>query len=331
MSVFELPEVIKTNKDQIRHVGFELEYSGLDLKSSVALLETLIGNDAVADGAFYYSIEDKDRGPFSVEVDAALLRDGKYREYLSSLGVNIEGMSFEKKLDEILTDIAGTIVPTEIVTPPLAMNDMEIVEEIVIQLREQKAEGTSASILYAFGLHMNPELVSQDADYLLNHIRAFAILYDWISHESEVDLMRKLTPYIDPYPKKYLKHILSKDYKPDIETLINDYMDFIGTRNQALDMLPAFADIDKPRVMKKANEPDLIKPRPAFHYRLANCLIDKPGWSINDEWMYWLRVEALANDKALQEKLANDYLQHLNQSVFASKSEWIEHITSYIG
>jgi len=54
-------------------------------------------------------------------------------------------------------------------------------------------------------------------------------------------------------------------------------------------------------VMSAPVERELIKPRPTWHYRLPNCLIDDPDWSLRDPWHEWVRIETLAADQdALQ-------------------------------
>lgn len=331
MPSFELPELKETEQGNIRRVGFELEYAGVDLEKSTEILSRLIGSDPVTEDSFRYSIESDELGEFIVEIDADLLQGSKYKEYIAALGLEIENLSFEDKLDEAIKDISSTVIPCEIVTPPLPMDNMQIIEDIVYQLRKEKAKGTRESLLYAFGLHINPELVSNEPDYLLHHIQAFALLYDWICNESEVDLARKLTPFINPYPDAYIKKILAAGYQPDLNTLIDDYLELVKSRNHALDMLPALACINEQGVFKRASDPHLIKPRPAFHYRLANCLIDQPDWKVADEWQYWLKVELLADDQDLLNSLCKDYLSLQVDSLFKSTSDWISHVSGKVG
>jgi hypothetical protein len=42
--------------------------------------------------------------------------------------------------------------------------------------------------------------------------------------------------------------------------------------------------------------PENVRPRPTFHYRLPNCLVDDPSWSFALEWNRWVEVERLAED-----------------------------------
>ena len=51
-----------------------------------------------------------------------------------------------------------------------------------------------------------------------------------------------------------------------------------------------------------------MSPRPAYHYRLPNCRIDEPGWSIAAEWGRWVLVERLAARPDFSERLSRTYL-----------------------
>ena len=327
---FPLPAQTKTNQGKIRRVGFELEYSGIDLEDSADILKELTGGRIEKENAFSYAVHTDDWGKFSVEVDAALLKGGKYKEYLATAGIDVDELEVSETLDDLLRRLASTIVPTEIVTPPIPFTHLAFMDDIISALRDKKAKGTRASVFYAFGLHINTEVVSTDAVYLLNHIRAFSLLFDWICEETGIDLSRRLAPYIEPYPDIYVEYILDQHYQPDADTLIDDYLEMVGSRNHALDMLPIFADMQKEQVMSRALEPELIKSRPAFHYRLANSLVDQPDWSVADEWRYWLEIEKLAGNPQLLAELSRDYLKQRAETILHLKSDWVEHVSAKI-
>ncbi|MEQ8290436.1 MAG: amidoligase family protein [Gammaproteobacteria bacterium] len=326
----KLPQKTKTEQGTERHVGFEFEYSGISLDDSVSLVAGLVKGSVRKKNAFLYEIEQPEFGPFGVELDASLLKEEKYKQFLGDVGIDLDELDQEKKLERVLKDLAETVVPVEIVSPPLPMSKMNIVEDLTETLRKGKAKGSGASILYAFGLHINIEACSQEADYLLSHIRAYALLYDWICEVSDVDLTRQVSRYIKEYPDDYLEVLLDNDYRPDINGLIDDYLRLVKSRNFALDMMPCFADIDEDKVMRKATEPELIKPRPAFHYRLPNCLIDEEDWNVANEWQYWLAIEKLAANSTLLEQLTNDYWNTRRGSLFATKGKWVDHLSSQL-
>lgn len=318
-----LPPITGIDADTTRRVGFELEYSGIEIDASADILNELLDGSIRQTTPFSFSINDTRYGTFTLEIDAAFLKNEKYIEYLNMIGINIENFDARKSLEDLLMDVASTVVPCEIVMPPLPITNMEIADDIVDALRKHKAKGTGASFLYAFGLHINPEVASTDAEYLLNHIRAFILLFDLICEETKVDLSRRISPYINKYPADYIKKILNTNYSPDIDRLIDDYMEFNPSRNHALDMLPLFAYIDAEKVMQKASEPELVHSRPTFHYRLANSMIDETGWSISGEWNYWVKIEKLACSQEKLAELCNKYLADQNSTWPTWKSEWI--------
>ena len=327
----QTPEKLNTDSGNVRNVGFEIEFSGIEPERCIQLLHDKIGGTVINESPFSQKLDDTRYGTFIVELDAALLSDGKYKGYLETLGIQLDEIDSKESLEDILKDVASTVVPCEVIMPPIPATEIAVADEIVTLLRNEKAKGTGSSILYAFGLHINVELASQVPDYILNTIRAYSLLYDWICVKTSVDYSRRLTPYIKRYPDEYLEYIFRKDYQPDINTLINDYLHYIPSRNHALDMLPAFADIDKEQVISQATEPDLIKPRPAFHYRLANCRIDEPDWSIAEEWYYWLAIEKLADDKEKLNQLMSAWVKDSSETILPKiESDWVEKIDSII-
>ena len=98
----------------------------------------------------------------------------------------------------------------------------------------------------------------------------------------QVDFTRKLSPYLDLYPEAYLKAVLSESH-PDMDWILSTYLEHNATRNRALDMLPMLAEIDEQQVRSVVDDPK-IKARPTFHYRLPNCLIEMPNWSLASSW-----------------------------------------------
>jgi len=73
------------------------------------------------------------------------------------------------------------------------------------RLREYGAIGTKAAYFYAFGFHINPEVASITVDEILNTLRTFFLLYDYLAEIIKPDMSRRLTPYIDPFDKEYIE------------------------------------------------------------------------------------------------------------------------------
>lgn len=303
-----LPPFHISPRGEERRVGVEIEYAGLDAECALSLLcENFGGNIEVVSRAEYI-ITNTSLGEFRLELDATAVKQ------LAGLQSNNNGASneTESSLQGLATSIgdlavdflqlaAEHLVPWEIVSPPVPVSSLQQLAALVAALRKAGALGTRHALRYAFGVHLNPELPALDADTILRYLRAYFVLFDWISAQEQVDTARKITPYIDHFDKDYISLVIDDTYAPTIETLIDDYLEHNPTRNRSLDMLPLFAHLDESRVRGAIDDPR-IKPRPTFHYRLPNCDIDAPDWNIDLPWSLWLEVEKLAHD---QKRLAN--------------------------
>jgi hypothetical protein len=135
-------------------------------------------------------------------------------------------------VEKVVVPIASSFVPSEVVTPPIPISKIGQLEKLSAKLRRKDAQGTEQSIIYAFGLHINPEVPSLEADTLLAYLQAFVLSYDWLRKGISVDISRQISHYIEPFNKHYCKKILSPTYKPTITTLIDDYLEDNPTRNK---------------------------------------------------------------------------------------------------
>jgi hypothetical protein len=86
-------------------------------------------------------------------------------------------------------------------------------------------------------------------------------------------------------------------------------------------MLPLFAFVDLPRVRAAIDDPR-IKPRPALHYRLPNCEIDRPDWGVRHAWADWLQVEHLAADEARLNEVCARYCAYLDRPLGWLMDDW---------
>jgi hypothetical protein len=186
-------------------------------------------------------------------------------------------------------------------------------------LRELGATGAD-QVLHAFGLHLNPEVASFDADYLLRHLRACLLLSDWLRAEIGIPFSRRVSQFVAPFPESYHQLLLSPDYAPGVEALIDDYLTYNPTRNRELDMLPLFSHLDRDRVMQVVSDKN-TSPRPTFHYRLPTSRVDEPGWSVVLEWNRWVAVERLAADP---DALAGAMQAHADFRAGRLIGEWAE-------
>ncbi len=292
----------QTPAGQTRRIGLELELTGIRPHQMAEAITATLGGKVERESAFLTWVRDTEFGDFGVELDASILRDRRYQEQLAELGLDIGEGEARDNIEDVLSRLAGLVVPLELVGPPVPWTEFYRLDEIRRRLHEAGAKGTHSSPLYAFGLQLNIEAASLEPEHLLAMLKAFLLRYDWLLERSDLDLARRISPYVQPYPEDYIVHVLQRDYRPEISTLIDDFLHFTPTRNRPLDLLPLFAHIDEDRVMAAPVEKDLIKPRPAFHYRLPNCLIDEPDWTLAEAWNDWVAVERLAFDRSALER-----------------------------
>jgi|TARA_R100000005_G_scaffold96055_1_gene80355 hypothetical protein len=303
-SLWPLPPRLYTAEGAARRVGVELEFSGIRLEQIANLIREQLGGELDTVSPYESLVRGTELGDFKVELDSAWLkRRGREQadvapDELAMLGENMLKLAAEQ------------LVPFEVVSPPIVMSELWRLGSLLQVLQRSGARGTADAPHYAFGLHLNPELPGLDASTILAYLRAFSCLSDWLRMRSKVNLSRRITPYIDPYDKAYVSRLLAPDYAPDEQQLVTDYLAANPTRNRALDMLPLFSHLDKERV-REAIPDDRVSSRPTLHYRLPNCEIDDPNWSLARPWRDWLQVDALACDPARLEAAMSRYREHL--------------------
>lgn len=319
---FLMPPRLYSESGELRKVGFEIEFGGLSLDSAAQIILDLYGGTLYKRHQFSYQIIGTQWGDFALEADSRFLSQKKYDVYLEKMGI-ADFSSITESLEKILEKLAGTLFPFEIVMPPLPINELWAAEKIRGELYKHSALGTDSSVFAAFGMQFNPELPDFKVETITSYLRSFFLLYDWLFEEADVVLARKLAPYIHPFPQDYMDLVINTDYKPDFHQFMTDYLRANPTRNRPLDLLPLFAFMDKDLLFQFPVEKDLVKARPTFHYRLPNSKIDDPNWSFAQEWNHWVRVEELANDPELTEKMSEDYMNlHMPNRLFP-RSPWI--------
>jgi len=325
---FGVPPVTHTADGRVRRAGFEFEYAGPDIKSSARIVGDVFGGEHIVRSTFAHVVRTS-LGDFSVEIDAALLKDKKYEKPLRAVGIDPDKTNTEW-LEHALLDTFATLVPIEIATPPIPIDQLDRLDDLRQRLHDARAKGTRASILYAFGFHINPELPSEDPGVIRDFLRAFLLLYPWMKQRAEVDMTRRISPYINPFPDDYARLILREDYPASQARLIDDYLAHNPTRNRPLDMLPVLAHLDRARVISRVEDPHLVKPRPAFHYRLPNCMLDEPDWRVAREWNTWVAVERLAYDAPRLAEMSRDYLLADQKSFKPFVDKWPAVLEQYI-
>lgn len=317
----ELPRRRKNYRDKPRRVGVELEMIGLELNDIAEIVARHLRLNISTDGRYRRLLSGDEAGDWVVELDFDYLKRLGQEERVPKDMLD----DLKESAEELLKALADLVVPLELVSPPLPLARLGEVEELIVLLREAGAKGTSDSVGYAFGMQFNPEIPSEDPAVLTAYLKAFLCLYEWLFVRADINLTRRITSYIDPFPTDYVRKVIDPAYWPDLDTLIDDYLEESPTRNRALDMLPLFTHLDEERVRNVTDDP-LIKARPAFHYRLPDCEIDVPGWGLHVAWNDWLEVEALADDAQRLEAVCKAYEHFLARPLKRWLGDWAKEV-----
>ncbi len=319
--LIRLPQRCHTRDGGPRRVGVELEMIGLSLERIADIVADCFDLSIADDGRYERVLSGDPAGEWRVELDFNLLqRLGREERRAEVLLDEIRASA-----EDVLKRLADPIVPLEVVSPPLPMSRLHEVETLIEALREAGARGTSDRFSYAFAMQLNPEVPDSDPAVLRDYLQAFLCLYPWLYKRADIDLTRRLTTYIDPFPIRYVRRVIAADYHPDIATLIDDYLADNPTRNRALDLLPLFLHLDEARVRTITDDP-LIKSRPAFHYRLPDCEIDLPEWGLHLAWHDWLEVEAMAADSKRLAACCVAYADFLDRPLQRWLGHWEDEI-----
>jgi hypothetical protein len=314
---FKLPTLLNTESGATRKVGFELEFTGLNLDSTIeAVVHAFKGVERKRSVA-HAEIDVKNFGVFTVELDWNYLKQKAATEDTHA----------ENEWLDLLSQAAALLVPVEVVCPPISLHHMKKLTPLVTYLRRAGAIGTEDSLIAAYGVHINAEAPDLELVTLRAYVEAFALLQWWLVEEHQVDLARRVSPYIDLYPEKYLKELFTAEYA-DTGAFMDGYLKHNASRNRALDLLPLLTHIDAQRVRRAVSDPK-IKARPTFHYRLPNCQIDKPDWNLAQSWNTWWVVEELANMPQELERLKTRFLAMNRPLIGVSRGDWTHLIRTW--
>ena len=316
---FDLPPVTLKVDGNPRLVGFELEFSGINLDDAAIALKASLGGELRSESVAERKFHVDTLGDFNVELDW---------DYLKRKAVEDGQEGDESDWIEKLGQLAALLVPIEVVCPPIPINRLDALHPMVTALREAGAVGTEESLLAAYGVHINTEIPCLDADTLFSYIQAFALLQWWLLEAHEVDPTRKLSPYIDLYPEAYLKQVLSQP-QATMDAIFDEYLKHNASRNRALDLLPLLAEIDSERVRSVVDDPK-IKARPAFHYRLPNCHIERVDWSLTPAWNRWCLVEQLAHKPDDLDELSAAFHNMQRPILGVNRNAWLQYMDQWL-
>lgn len=318
----------KNFDDEPRKIGIEIEFAGLSAEQILECMDKTLTGTINWASPFEVEFVNDELGTFKLELDSAQIKE---------LGVEspIEGdpsdaePSVHKTYIQTISKMAENLVPWEIVSPPLELRHVSKLYALVDRLRAAGALGTKSAMRYAFGVHLNPEPASLSPKNLVQHLQSFFCLYDWIVDVGDIDIARRITPYINHFKKDYILQVLDREYRPDQTSLVEDYLIANPTRNRSLDMLPMFAYLDEGLVGKYVDD-DRVKARPTFHYRLPNCEIDDPEWNLNRAVEIWLLVEELARDSDTLTRVCGEYQRVLTSILPTSSGSWVKRLNELV-
>jgi hypothetical protein len=321
-----------------RRIGVEIEFAGLPPQQTGELVRDLFGGELQQVSPHRLKVVNTHWGEFIIELDtqyahpdAKVLKQAPHSDTEWERQRHQMRMEFHHKTRELIGDVVMGLVPTEIVCPPVPWNELDKLDNLFTALHAHGAKGTDASLLYGFGLHLNPEVASLETDYLLRQLQAYLLMAPWLRKEIDIDITREVLPHANPFPKHYAIQVLSPDYAPDLDTLIADYIGFNPTRNRELDLYPLFAFL-RPDYPDPLIHTSLIKPRPTFHYRLPNAQLSQRGWGAVVEWNRWVAVERLAADRRELLERAGRFVSLNTQSLMTRMAgklrNWIKEVRS---
>lgn len=308
--VYKLPSITRNYRGDLRRVGFELEFTGLDLAQTTRIVETALNGTLIRESAAACVVNVEELGEFTVEVDWDFLKRRAARQETNQTGDWID----------LLSQAATLLVPMEVVCPPIDVLSLHRLDPLVSALQRAGARGTRDSVIAAYGVHINTEIPKMDAAVVFAYLRAFSLLQWWLVAAHQVDMARRISPYVDLYSETYLQGLFSRS-SPDLIQIAADYLDHNASRNRALDLLPLLSCVDSDMVQNMASDPK-IKARPAFHYRLPNCQVDQSGWSLARPWNLWWVVEELAQRPEDLDMLGKRFLSMHRPLIGVNRNEW---------
>ncbi|SDF00631.1 Putative amidoligase enzyme [Salipiger thiooxidans] len=304
-----------TSRGTPRHVGVEIEFSGITEERAARLLARDLNGAASEDEPGHWVVSGSDLGDFECYLDSRPLQK-----------LDRDGFGAQ------LRELARSVVPVEVVSDPIEVGQIEALDKALVSLGNAGATGTSSGVLLGFGTHFNPEAVSLDFADVAPVLTAYALIEDHLRRIAGIDLARRLLPWVDPYPRALVDRLAAPDAPADMRNLINTYLEHAPSRNHGLDMLCIFAEIDHSRVAR-VMDMEQISARPTYHLRLPDCRIDEPGWSLAKEWNRWVLVERVSENPALMARLKAAWRDH-RASLTTLRSDWagrVKHILQEAG
>ncbi len=283
-----------------RRVGVEIELGGLPEEDVARLVAETLGGE-VQEAKRGKLVAGTELGDIEVYLDSRFLNEAK------------DGLAGRMR------ELAGSVVPIEIVTEPVSPLQIARLDHLMDALRGAGATGTRAGLFLGFGVHFNPEITAPTIDAILPVLTAFTLAEDCLREDAHIDLSRRVLPFVDPYPRGLIDALV-KDPPADLTGLIDLYLHHAASRNYALDMIALFTHLDRDRAAQKLDLAG-VKGRPTYHLRLPDCRIDEADWSLALEWNRWVWVERIAEDAPLMDRLRSAWRDH-RDTLLSTRGDW---------
>ncbi|SHI61873.1 Putative amidoligase enzyme [Palleronia salina] len=276
-----------------RRVGVEVELGGLDERAVTHILANGLGGTERQTGDYEWTVEGSDLG--TVEI----LLDTKLRDHASS------------KIAQMGLDLGRAVIPVEYVTEPVLPRELARIEAVNEALVAAGALGTQDGVALGFGVHLNAALPAMSVPAILPTLRAFCLVEECLRDSMDIDPARRILPFVDPMPAALTDEICAPEADDwDMDALTDAYLEHAASRNHALDLLPILKQHAPDRVVAAVPQMDHKSARPAWHYRLPDCRIDDPAWSVTLEWNRWCAIERIGADADLLDRLCTAWRDH---------------------
>lgn len=280
----------RTTEGKDRLTGVEIEFAGLPEDEVCAIVADVLGGTPNQTDSAVWEVPDTRIGRVQVYLDI-FLRDKE-----------------KTSLRDAVLKAGRGIVPVEVVSEPLDRDGLIALDELRAALCAAGAKGSASGILNGFGVHLNPEVRGSEPEEALPPFVAYALCEEHLRHIHPIDATRRLLPFTDPYPPGLVAGLVELGPEPRIDNTMDVYLGHASSRNYGLDMLPLFAELAPRRV--EATMGEGTSPRPTFHFRLPDCLIDDPDWSLDAPWRLWHCVETIAATDGLIAALMDGWRAH---------------------
>ena len=286
-----------------RLTGVEIELGGLDEARCADLCARHLGGRARQVDEAIWQVEDSRIGGLKVYLDTALRHADK------------------TALRDAALSLGREVIPVEIVTDPLDRDGLIALDGLREALRQAGALGSGGGLFFGFGVHLNVQVASDRAEAIVPTLLAYALIEDWLRIANPIDQMRRVLPFAAPCPRRLVRRLIALGRGARLGHVMDAYVQEAPSRNFGLDMLPVFAWIDAGRIGSVLTS--ATSARPTFHFRLPDCRIDEPGWTLDSEWRRWRTVERVAAEADVLAELSQGW-ETANAGVPMPRAFWAE-------